>query len=116
MNSSARIALLLAVMIAAVLLAPVYMSNIFGGIAAGLLALGVIAIGVLVAAGAIVFSAAGILAVFLGVCFILVIALSPILVPVALVVGFIYLIVRLASRPNRSPPASSVPTTPAPIA
>lgn len=108
MSKSARIALILVVMVLAILLAPAYMSHVLGGITAGFIAIGAAAFLVLLAAGAIVLSAAGVLTGFLVVCVVLLLALSPILVPAALVVGFVWLIVKLASR-RPTPPAAPTP-------
>ena len=113
MNKSARTVLLVFLIFAAILLAPFYMGHVLGGITAGFLALGLAVIGVLAACGALVISAAGILAGFLVGCIVLLALLSPILVPAALFAGFIWLIVKLCSR---RPDPPSAPAAPAPTA
>lgn len=113
MSKSARIALLLAIMVVAVLLAPAFMSHIFGGLAGGFIAIGVGAVLFCVAAGMIVLSAAGILSAFIVGCIILLAVLSPVLVPVALFAGFIWLIVKLTSRRPAPPASPAPPATPA---
>lgn len=117
MSKSARIALLVAIMVVAVLLAPAYMSHVFGGLAAGFIAIGAAVLVFCLGAGVIVLSAAGVLTGFLVACIILLALLSPVLVPVALFAGFVWLIVKLASR-SPAPPATPTPppATPAPAA
>ncbi|HUG09779.1 MAG TPA: hypothetical protein VMM36_02140 [Opitutaceae bacterium] len=116
MSKSARIALLITLMILAVLFAPLYMGHLLGGITAAFIAIGVVAFLLVGAAGAIVLTAAGILTAFIAVCVIMLVALSPVLVPVALLAGFIWLIVKMASRRPAPPAAPPPPAAPEPVA
>lgn len=108
MSKTALTVLLLALMVLAVLFAPLYMGHLLGGITAAFVAIGVALFLLIAGAGAIVLSAAGILTAFIAVCVVLLLALSPVLVPLAIAGGFVWLIVKLASR-RPAPPAAPAP-------
>jgi hypothetical protein len=108
MSKTARTVLLLTLMVIAVLFAPFYMGHLFGGITAAFVGIGVALFLLIAGAGAVVISAAGILTAFIAVGAVLLVALSPVLVPLAIVAGFIWLIVKhTSSRPT--PPAAPPP-------
>jgi hypothetical protein len=108
MSKTARTVLLIALMVLAVLFAPFYLGHVLGGITAAFVAIGIALFLVLAAAGAVVLSAAGILTAFIAVCVVLLLALSPVLVPLAIIGGFVWLIVKLASR-RPAPPSTPAP-------
>jgi len=109
MSKTARTVLLIVLVVLAVAFAPLYLGHLVGGIAAAFVIIGIALFLLIAAAGAVVLSAAGILTAFIAVCVVLLLALSPILVPLAIVGGFVWLIVKLASRRPAPPAAPSPP-------